>query len=264
MPFAKINDAVMHYQVSGSGSGTPILFSNSLGTDLRIWDAVVAMLGEGVRTIRYDVRGHGLSEHGDSPSTIAGYAADAAGLLDLLEIETTIVCGLSVGGMIAIGLAAARPDQVRGLILCDTAPRLGTGEMWSERIKAIAGDGLEAHAGPILERWFSREFRENQQDDLAGWRAMLVRTPKDGYLAVCAAIRDSDLTTEASALGVPALCVCGAEDAATPPALVREMAALIPESDFLLINGAGHLPCVEQPAKMTAAIQAFLKEKKLV
>ncbi len=79
MPFAKINDAVMHYRVSGSGSGTPILFSNSLGTDLRIWDAVVEMLGDGVRTIRYDMRGHGLSEHGDAPSTIAGYAADAAG-----------------------------------------------------------------------------------------------------------------------------------------------------------------------------------------
>ena len=262
MPFAKINDAVMHYQVSGSG--TPILFSNSLGTDLRIWDAVVEMLGDGVRTIRYDTRGHGLSEHGDAPSTIAGYAADAAGLLDFLEVETTVVCGLSVGGMIAISLAAAHPDRVRGLILCDTAPRIGTDEMWNERIRSIAEDGLEAHVGPILERWFSREFRENQRDQLAGWRAMLVRTPKDGYLAVCAAIRDGDLSAEASAIGRPALCICGGEDAATPPALVREMAALIAESDFLLIDRAGHLPCIEQPAKMTAAIQAFLKEKKLV
>ncbi|MCH9052257.1 MAG: 3-oxoadipate enol-lactonase [Proteobacteria bacterium] len=262
MPFAKINDAVMHYQVSGSG--TPILFSNSLGTDLRIWDAVVEMLGDGVRTIRYDTRGHGLSEHGDAPSTIAGYAADVAGLLDFLEIESTVVRGLSVGGMIAISRAAARPDRVRGLVLCDTAPRIGTDEMWNERVKAIAEDGLEAHAGPILERWFSGEFRENQRHQLAAWRAMLVRTPKAGYLAVCAAVRDGDLTAQASAIGGPALCVRGGEDAATPPALVREMAAPIAESDFLSIDGAGHLPWIEQPAKMTAAIQALLKEKKLV
>ena len=136
--------------------------------------------------------------------------------------------------------------------------------MWNERIEAITADGLEAHDGPVLERWFFSEYGDNQRDELAGWRAMLVGTPMDGKLVICAALRDSDLTVGASAIGLPALCVCGGVDAAFPPDLVREMAALIPESDFLLIDGAGHLPCVEQPAKMTAAILAYLEEKQLV
>jgi 3-oxoadipate enol-lactonase len=167
---------------------------------------------------------------------------------------------VSVGGQIAQGLLAARPELVSGLVLCDTAHKIGTAEMWNARIDAIETGGIEAMAEPILERWFSAAFRKANPDALAGWRAMLTRTPKAGYLGTCDAIRDADLTEQAKRIGVPALCVVGDEDGSTPPALVRELADLIPGAGFETVAGAGHLPCIEQPGTLTGLINTFVKE----
>jgi 3-oxoadipate enol-lactonase len=180
-----------------------------------------------------------------------------------LAIERAVVCGLSVGGLIAQGLAACRPELVAGLILCDTAHKIGTAEMWGQRIAAIETGGIAALADAILERWFSKALRENDPAALAGWRAMLTRTPKDGYLGTCAAIRDADFTEQAKQITVPTLCVVGEEDGATPPELVREMAGLIPGARYEIIPGAGHLPCIEQPQVLAGLIDGFLRENGL-
>jgi len=252
------NGIVLHTLRDGPTEATTLVFANSIGTDARVWDRVIGRLGGRFHTLRYDKRGHGLSETPAGPYTIDDHVADVAGLFDALGIGRAVVVGLSVGGMIAQGLAAARPALVAGLVLCDTARRIGPPEMWDQRIAAIRAGGIAALAEPILERWFSARFRESRPEELAGWRAMLTRTPVEGYLGTCAAIRDADLTTAARGIAVPTLCLVGSEDGATPPALVRELAGLIPGARCHEIAGAGHLPCVEAPDEVAGLIEGFV------
>ncbi len=265
MSFAAINGIVLHYEDVGSTALPTIVFSNSLGTDFRIWDGVVRILKPEFRLIRYDKRGHGLSEAPPAPYAMADHVADLAALLDMIGVEDTLVVGLSVGGMIAQGLAAERPDLTHALVLCDTAHRIGTAEMWNERIAAAGGDGgIAALADGILERWFSAEFRAGSPAELAGYRHMLTRTPPDGYAGTCAAIRDADLTESTGHLGLPALCVVGDEDGSTPPDVVRSLAELLPEGRLEIIPGSGHLPCVDQPRVLAGLIRSYAKEVGLV
>lgn len=263
MDFRTLNGIVLHVQDLGPADRPALVFSNSLGTDFRIWDDVVARLAERFRIVLYDKRGHGLSEIDKPPYSIAEHVGDLAALLDEFAIESALVCGISVGGLIAQGLAASRPELVSGLILCDTAHKIGTAELWNTRIAAIEKGGIASIAEAILERWFSRALRDNDPTALAGWRAMLTRTPQAGYLGTCAAIRDADFTDEAARIAVPTLCIVGAEDGATPPELVRQTAELIPGARCEVIAGAGHLPCIEQPAAVAALIEAFASENGL-
>ena len=265
MRFAEANGIVLHHAVRDGPAGAPTLvFANSLGTDFRIWTALIERLGAGYRHVVYDKRGHGLSDCPPGPYRIEGLVDDLAALLDHLGVSNAILVGLSVGGMIAQGLAAARPDLVRGLVLSDTAYRIGPRKMWDQRIAAVRDGGIEALAEPILERWFSAAFRAGRPDQLAGLRAMLVRTPLDGYLGTCAALRDADLSAAARGLRVPTLCLCGSEDGATPPDLVRALAELIPGAGFTLIEGPGHLPCIEAPDAMADLMTRFFAEAGLV
>jgi 3-oxoadipate enol-lactonase len=260
MHFKSLNGIVLHYADLGPAEKPVLVFANSLGTDFRIWDDVVARLAESFRIVLYDKRGHGLSGIGSSPYKIADHVADLAALLDDLAIEGAIVCGLSVGGLIAQGLYATRPELVRALILSDTAHKIGTAETWAQRIAAIEKGGIESIADAILERWFSKGLREGDPTALTGWRHMLTRTPEAGYLGTCAAIRDADFTKEARKIKVPALCIVGREDGATPPELMRQTADLIPGCGYEVIDGAGHLPCIEQPEVVAALIERFTRE----
>jgi 3-oxoadipate enol-lactonase len=264
MGFVKANGIVLHHALEGDETAPVLVFSNSLGTDFRIWDQVVVRLGDGFRLIRYDSRGHGLSESPAGPYAIEDNVADLVALLDHVGVSSAVVAGLSVGGMIAQGLSAARPELVQGLVLCDTAHRIGPLEMWNDRMAAIRQDGIEALADPILERWFSKAFRRERPAELAGWRAMLTRTPVEGYLGTCAAIRDGDLSDAARAITVPCLCVVGSEDGATPPALVRSLADLIPGARFEVVQGVGHLPCIEVPDLLAELIINFVRQGELV
>lgn len=259
MQFADINGVTLHYQVIGAPEGKPVMvFSNSLGTDFRIWrDVIVRMAGD-YAIVTYDKRGHGLSDVGQSPYAMDDHVADLAGLLDLLNVQDAIICGLSVGGLIAQGLYAARPDLVRALILCDTGHKIGDHDMWNSRIDAIQEAGIEAISEQILERWFTLDFRTNEKQALAGYRNMLCRTPVSGYTGTATAIRDTDFTEQAKVIAVPTLCVVGDQDGATPPELVGEMAKLIPNARYQVIPNAGHLPCIEQPVVLSDAIKAFV------
>lgn len=258
MQFATINGVTLHYQLVGAPEGKPVIvFSNSLGTDFRIWrDVIVQLVGE-FAVIVYDKRGHGLSDVGQSPYTIDDHVDDLIGLLDHLDIRGTIACGLSVGGMIVQGMFHKRPDLVRGLVMCDTADRIGSEDMWNTRIADIQSQGLDAFADGILERWFSKAYCEAASPELYGYRNMLVRTPVEGYTGTCAALRDADYTPLTEAISVPCVCVVGDEDAATTPDLVSGFAEGIPDGTFEEIKGAGHLPCIEQPLIMSEIIKAF-------
>ena len=261
MAFARVNDVVLHHDVRGRADGPVLVFSNSLGTDFRIWDEVAKRLEQRFRLVFYDKRGHGLSEATAAPYRMEDHIGDLSALLDHLGIKKATVVGLSVGGMIAQGLAAARPDIVRALVLCDTAHKIGTAEMWNARIDAVTSKGIASMADAILERWFTPAYRTPDNADFVGYTAMLTRTTVDGYAGTCAALRDADLTESTRALKIPVMCVVGDEDGSTPPELVRTTAELIDGARFEIVAGAGHIPCVEQPERTARLIADFMKQQ---
>ncbi|MGP9789752.1 3-oxoadipate enol-lactonase [Roseinatronobacter sp. NSM] len=253
------NNITLHVHDDGPRDALPVVFANSLGTDLRVWDAVVPLLPDGLRLIRYDKRGHGLSDAPPAPYAMEDLVADAAAILDQLGVANAVVIGLSIGGMIAQGLAHARPDLVRAIVLMDTAARIGPAQMWQDRIQAVQENGIAPLADGVMARWFAPAFHRDKPAELALWRNMLCRTTQAGYAGCCAAIAGADLTETTRALDLPALAMAGSQDGATPPDLVHATAALM-DAPFHLIDGAGHLPCVESPAQVAALITAFLKE----
>ena len=184
---------------------------------------------------------------------------DLAALLVGLNIESTVVCGLSVGGMNALGLASAYPDRVRALVLCDTAMQIGPASMWEERIAAIQNDGIGVLTEPIMERWFTRAFRENRFEEFSGYVNMLERTPVEGYIGTCCAIRDADLREAAASIDRPTLVLCGDRDLATPPELGAKLADAIPGAIFSLVEDAAHISCVEQPERFSSLLLNFLE-----
>ena len=260
MHFAEINANTMHYAKVGSPAAHTVVFINSLGTDFRIWRDVAADLLGDYQIILYDKRGHGLSGAPEGPYSIDDHIDDLVGLADHLELERMVLCGVSVGGMIAQGAAARMPERIQALVLCDTAHVIGPKEMWDTIIATIQQGGLDAIGDSVMERWFSPEFHQFNPQQLAGYRNMFSRTPLAGYLGTSWAIRDADFTESSKQITLPALCVCGEDDGATPPDLVRSLAELIPGAEFELIASAGHLPSVEQPEVLTKLIRRFLRQ----
>jgi 3-oxoadipate enol-lactonase len=258
MQIADLGEIQLHYRIDGDPDGAPVVFANSLGTDLRLWDAVLPLLPRGLKFIRYDKRGHGLSSCPRAPYSMGALVRDLEQLLDLLEVRDVAFVGLSIGGMIAQGLAIKRLDLVRTLVLSNTGAKIGTAEMWNDRISAVQNNGIEYLADAVMERWFSTAFRATPE--LALWRNMLIRQPVDGYAGCSAAIAGTDFYTPTSELRLPTLGIAGDQDGATPPDLVRETVDLIPGSQFHLIRGAGHLPCVEKPEEYAEVLSRFLSE----
>ncbi|QFT57380.1 3-oxoadipate enol-lactonase 2 [Sulfitobacter sp. THAF37] len=250
-------DVRLHYRVDGPRDGAPVVFANSLGTDMRLWDPILPLLPEGLRIIRYDKRGHGLSSCPPAPYSMGALITDIERLLDFLEVRQCVFVGLSIGGMIAQGLATKRLDMIRAMVLSNTAAKIGNPEMWAERIAAVEKGGIESLADAVMERWFSADFRARPELEL--WRNMLVRGEDAGYAGCSAAISGTDFYTPTAALRLPVLGIAGSDDGSTPPDLVRETVDLIPASKFQLIRKAGHLPCVEQPEEYARVLGDFLR-----
>lgn len=244
----------MHYRADGEGP--LVLLANSLGTDLRIWDAVLPQLPAGLRIARFDKRGHGLSDLGGAV-TIQDLADDAAALIEALG-GPAVVIGVSIGGLIAQSLAARRPALVTAIVLSNTAARIGTPDSWQARIDQVEGQGLGALSDSILERWFAPAFRATPA--LAPWRNMLVRTPAEGYVACCRALAQADLTDAIRHLRCPTLMIAGSEDGATPLDLVEGTARLIPGARLEIVADVGHLPMIEASAAFAALLAPFVKE----
>lgn len=259
MAFARVNGVVLHYEDRGAAGRPAIVYANSLGSDFRIWNDVVALLGDSWRHIRYDKRGHGLSEATPAPYRLDDHVDDLSALVDHLGVDKAAIVGISVGGMIAQALAARRPELATALVLCDTAHKIGTQELWNDRIRTTTEKGISAMAEAILERWFPPSYRTPDNPAIVGYAAMLTRTTLDGYAGTSAALRDADLTETTSKLTVPTLCLVGDQDGSTPPDLVRSMAALIKGSEFRIIENAGHLPCIDKPEAVAELIGRFLR-----
>ena len=258
MQMADLGDVRLHYRIDGPEDGAPVVFANSLGTDLRLWDPILPLLPQGLRILRYDKRGHGLSTCPPAPYRMGQLVSDAEALMDRTGFRDAVFVGLSVGGIIAQGLATKRHDLVRAMVLSNTGAKIGTREIWDERIHGVETGGIESLADAVMERWFSKAFRATTELEL--WRNMLVRQPAAGYTGCSAAISGTDFYATTAALRLPTLGIAGSEDGATPPDLVRETTELVPGSKFHLMRGAGHLPCVENPAEYAEVLTRFLRE----
>ncbi|HTN63936.1 MAG TPA: 3-oxoadipate enol-lactonase [Devosia sp.] len=260
MAFVRIDGLVLHYRVRGRADAPVLALVNSLGTDARIWDGVIALLAPHYRIVSYDKRGHGLSDAPAGDYTIAQHADDLAGLLDHLGIAHCALAGVSVGGLIAQDFAIRYSQRLTALVLCDTAAQIGTDAMWNTRIAAVRGPGLASIVEPVMQRWFTPSYRHMQPVDLAGWRNMFLRMPAQGYAGTCAALRDADLTQAVATIITPTLVLVGDQDLSTPPDLVRATADRIPHARFYTIAGAGHLPMIEQPEALASLLQQFFNE----
>jgi len=258
--FAVVNAVVHHYIYRPAVAGPTLIFLNSLGSDLRIWQAVTARLPQHYGVLCYDQRGHGLSDAPPGPCSLSTLAADLLGLMGQLAIERAVLVGVSVGGMIAQQFALTYPERVTALVLCDTGAKIGTAAYWTERATAVRTHGMEPLTETILARWFSAEFAMHQPAAYRGYANMLGRTPAEGYAATCEALRDADLREVVSTIDVPTLVLCGDEDLATPPSLGQTLAAAIPNAHFVLVEKAGHIPSIEQPETLSLQIVCFLEK----
>ena len=256
MPHLELGDLRLHWREDGDAAGMPVVFLHALGLDHSLWDDLVARLPQSYRLIRADLRGHGESSCPPGPYAMGALIRDAERLLEHLGVRDCILVGVSLGGMIAQGLAVKRLDLVRGLVLSNTAVKLGTAESWARRIEEVRRLGLEGTAETVLERWFPKRIRKGL--DLSALRAKLVSTPLEGYLGCCRAIAGTDFYTPTAGLRLPVLVIAGSEDGSTPPDLVRETAELIPGAEFQMIRGAGHLPMIDATAHYAELIGGFL------
>lgn len=258
MQFVTHNETVFHIRDEGPKEGRVVMFANSLGTDLRVWDALVARLPEGLRLVRYDKRGHGLSDETPAPYTMDTLVSDAEAICDALDLTDITFVGLSIGGLIGQGLAVKRPERVKALVLMDTAAKIGSAQMWNDRIAALRAGGIASLKDAVLERWFAPAFFAGHAEELTLWGHMLTRTPLEGYIGCCAAIAGADFTAQTAAFTLPVLAMVGEADGATPPELVQQTADLC-GAEFKIIAQAGHLPCVEQPQAVADLLTAFLE-----
>lgn len=259
MKFFQHNNSILHYQWINNQKPRTFLFINSLGTDFRIWEGVVEILKQHGNILAFDKRGHGLSDVVEDTNGLDSFTDDAEALLNHLNINQFIPVGLSVGGMIAQLLAKRFPDRIKKLILCDTRHKIGNPQFWNDRIAMVREKGLSSVSDAVMIRWFSENFRTHESAKLSGYRNMLERCPVLGYINTCEAIRDADLTAVASAITIPTLCVVGSEDKSTSPEEVKNLGDLIKGSRFEVIQGSGHIPCVDNPVTLSKLIVDFIE-----
>lgn len=251
--------AGLHYRVGGAFGAPWLVFANSLATDLRLWDDVIERIGGRYRVLTFDQRGHGLSDCPDGPWSITDLADDLLGLLDHLRIERCALCGISVGGLVALDVAARAPARLDAVVLSNTGMVIGSPEVWDQRMMAVEQGGMVAVADATMDRWFRPAFRDDPTR-LSPWRYMVARTPAAGFLRTAAAIRASDYTEAAATLRVPTLVVGGAEDAGTPPDLARALAAAVPGARLEILPEVAHLPCVEDPDAYAVLLTSALRD----
>jgi 3-oxoadipate enol-lactonase len=246
----------LHHRVDGPGDAPVLVLSNSLGTDLTLWEPQLPALTARFRVVRYDARGHGRSPVPDRDLTIADLGADLLGLLDHLGVERARVAGVSLGGMTAMWAASEAPDRVERIVLCCTSARLGPPEMWEERIRTVRADGPAALADATMQRWFTPAA---DPAVVARFREMLSGMPAPGYAACCAAIRDMDLRDRLPRIAAPTLVIGATEDTSAPPADHAEViAAGIPGARLLILERAAHLANVERAEAVSAAMEEHL------
>ena len=249
----------VHHVTDGPADAPVLVLSNSLGTDVRLWEGHVPALAERFRVVRYDHRGHGRSPVPDGPYTMDGLVADVVALLDRLGVERASFCGVSMGGMVGMALASSAPERVDRLVLCCTSANMRAPDVWQERIDTVRKEGTAALVDGIIGRWFTESFRATDPPEVALAREMILATPDAGYAACCEAIAAMDQLDTIRSITAPTLVIAAADDPATPPDPHGEaIRQRIDGASMVVIPSASHLAVLEQPEAVRAAMLGHL------
>jgi 3-oxoadipate enol-lactonase len=259
VPFVDTQDVRIHYQLEGPGDAPPLVFSNSLGTNLSMWDAQLPIVAKHFRVLRYDSRGHGQSSVPRAEYSVEQLARDAIALLDALKLQRVHFCGLSIGGMTGMWLGVNAPERLEKLVLCNTAPQLGTLQIWNARIKSVREGGTKGVAEAVVERWFTAGFREKNPGVAAQIRQMIESTSAEGYIASSAAVRDFNFWSEVQHIHAPTLVIAGAHDPAATPADGQKLAREIQGARYVEL-AAAHLSNIEAADRFTEEVSTFLNK----
>jgi 3-oxoadipate enol-lactonase len=255
-----VNGISVHYTLEGPASGPVITMSNSLASNLSMWEPQMPVLTSRYRVLRYDTRGHGGTEATAGPYSLDELSEDVRALLRALGITRTHFIGLSMGGMIGQIIAIKYPQMLQSLVLCDTMSRVPTEAkpMWDDRIHTAETGGMEPLVEPTLARWFTEPFRQKGSPVLDQVRTMIRSTPPRGYTGCCHAIAALNLTDHLKAITLPTLIIVGEDDPATPVAASHVIHEQIRGSDLVILKSAAHLSNLEQPEAFNQALTAFL------
>jgi len=234
------------------------MFSNSLGTNLSMWDAQAPALAARFRVLRYDTRGHGQSSVTPGPYSIMQLGRDVVWLLDQLDIERADFCGLSMGGMTGMWLGVYAAPRIGRLVLCNTAAKIGTPEIWNARIEAVRQGGMAAVADAVIQRWFTPAFIARAPDAIERTRQMILSTPPEGYIANCAAIRDMDQRETISRISARTLIITGAKDPVATPSDARYIVERVAGAQYVELDAA-HLSNIEATERFTQRLVQFLE-----
>jgi 3-oxoadipate enol-lactonase len=262
VPVVHLADGDLHYQIEGPADVPVLLLSNSLGTDLGMWDTQMPAFTEHFRVLRYDTRGHGQSLVSDGFYSIEQLGRDVLALLDHLDIAKANFCGLSMGGLIGQWLGINAGERLDKLVLCNTAAKIANDEVWNSRIDMVLQGGQQAMSDlrdASIARWFTPEFAAAQPVQASRITAMLAATSAQGYAANCAAVRDADFREQLGAIKVPTLIVCGSADAVTTPGHGRFMQQQVAGAQLVELHAA-HLSNVEVGELFTRSVLDFLQQ----
>jgi 3-oxoadipate enol-lactonase len=249
------------YRFDGEPDKPVLLLSNSIGTDLHMWDGQVPALTEHFRLLRYDARGHGASDAPAGPYSLDRLGRDVVELLDALGLPRVHVLGLSLGGFVAQWLGIHQPERVDRLVLSNTAAYLGPPQQWDPLIaELLAAPDMRATAEVFLKNWFPAHLLEDGNDVVEGFRRTLLATPREGVAGSWAAVRDGDLRRTATLIRNPTLVIAGEHDTVTSAAHGKELAAAVPGARHTVLPTV-HLANVERPVEFVDAVVAFLNDR---
>jgi 3-oxoadipate enol-lactonase len=258
MPTIQANGCPIHVEVEGPEQAPTLMLSNSLGTDLHMWDAQMPAFTKHFRVVRYDRRGHGRSGAPPGPYSVEMLGRDVLAVLDGLGIRKTNWCGLSMGGMVGMWLGTNAPERVDKLVLSNTTARFASKDPWNDRIKIVREKGMDALVDLTMERWFTKEFRERSDDKVKPVRDTLCKTPPQGYIGCCEAIRDMDQGDTIAAITAPTLIIAGRHDPATNVEAAEFIRDRIKGSKVAVLEAA-HISNIEQPEAYTSAVLGHLR-----
>ena len=260
MPFVQLAEGELHYQLDGPLDAPVLVLSNSLGTDLHMWDIQIPAFTEHFRVVRFDTRGHGKSLVTKGPYTIEQLGHDVIALLDALQIQRAHLCGLSMGGLIGQWLGIHAGDRLQRLVVCNTAAKIGTPDVWNPRIEMVLRDGpaaMVALRDASIARWFTADFAAANPHQARQITDMLAATSPEGYAANCAAVRDADFREQLASIKVPTLVIAGTEDAVTPPAGGHFIQHHVKGAEYAEFYAA-HLSNVQAGADFSHRVLTFL------
>ncbi|MES2870781.1 MAG: 3-oxoadipate enol-lactonase [Pseudomonadota bacterium] len=264
MKRVQLAEGELNYQLEGPQGAPVLVLSNSLGTDLRMWDTQVAAFTEHFQVLRYDTRGHGQSLVTEGPYSIEQLGADVLALLDALHIERAHFCGLSMGGLIGQWLGINAGSRLHKLVVCNTAAKIGEPAVWNPRIETVLRDGAAAMVAlrdASIARWFTADYAEAHPDQAKRITDMLAATSPQGYAANCAAVRDADFRDQIAGIQVPTLVIAGTHDAVTPPAGGHFIQERVPGAQYAEFYAA-HLSNVQAGEAFSQCVVDFLLAEK--